>query len=71
MQKLMKWLECTTNMCACTRPCTRGPMVQDPYGQVNPLYTPPVVDKMSVQPQKVSFTTPDGTRQTFMATTVM
>jgi hypothetical protein len=38
---------------------------------VNPLYVPPVVDKMSVQPQKVSFTTPDGTRQTFMATTVM
>lgn len=28
--------------------------MQDPYGQVNPVYRPPVVDKMGVQPQKVS-----------------
>jgi hypothetical protein len=29
------------------------------------------VDKMSVQPQKVAFTTSEGTKQVFMATTVM
>lgn len=46
-------------------------VLQDPYGQVNPLYHTPVVDKMAVQPQKVSFVTPDGVKQVFMATTLM
>lgn len=45
--------------------------LQDPYGQVNPLYETPVVDKMSTQPQKVSFLTPQGVKQTFLATTLL
>ncbi len=45
--------------------------MQDPFGQINPLYDVPVVDKMSVPPQKVAFTLPNGVKQHFLATTLM
>ncbi len=45
---------------------------QDPFGHVNPLYSPPAVDPLALaSPQKVSFYSPEGSKLTFMAMPIM
>ena len=46
----------------------RSPL-QDPHGQVNPLYEMPAQDELALtMPQKVAFYSPEGTRMAFVAT---
>ena len=44
-------------------------MIQDTFGQVNPLDTVPEMDPLcSVEPQKVGFYSPEGNKMNFLAT---
>lgn len=54
------------------RPLAGKRREQDPFGHVNPLYSPPAVDPLALaSPQKVSFYSPEGSKLTFMAMPIM
>ena len=61
----------TKQLCSHALVCARLPRspLQDPHGQVNPLYEMPAQDELALtMPQKVAFYSPEGTRMAFVAT---